>query len=184
MSSVCEVVLGAAVAALDIVKANGGTVVAILAMIATGWQAWLTRRHNKLSVRPALAGWEELEEEELCYAFSLSNNGIGPAFIKSFLIFVDGKQVEGTGSTLVQKVSQLLFQGMSPRLGPWSVLVPGYYMRADEKMPIVTVTFRTEHSSVFHEVLRSARQRVRIIIKYESMYGESFTYDSNDFLNL
>lgn len=169
MNYVCEVDWSA-------VGGIASAIIAALAFFLTIWQTRITRHHNKLSVRPALAGWENLEDEALSYTFSLSNNGIGPAFIKSFLIFVDGNQVEGVGSTLVQQVSQLLFQGMSPRLGPWSVLAPGYCMRADQKVAIVSVTFRPEHSSVFHEVLQSARQRVRIIVKYESMYGERGVY--------
>jgi len=67
----------------------GALVTAVCALVATIWQAAITREHNKLSVRPVLT----LYRREIDGLIELKNNGVGPAIIQSLEIWKDGQEV-------------------------------------------------------------------------------------------
>jgi hypothetical protein len=71
-------------------------VIAILAFLATTWQAWLAHDHNRLSVRPLLA-WHIGREGPLDGAsiiYSVWNLGLSPAVIKDRYFTKDGTRFE------------------------------------------------------------------------------------------
>jgi len=62
--------------------------IALLAMLATFWQAKIAREHNKLSVRPFV----EHSQSRLHgghISISISNHGLGPAFITNLRLIHD-----------------------------------------------------------------------------------------------
>ena len=65
--------------------------VALAAFAVAFWQGWLTRQHNRLSVRPRLSFVVSFGDHALPFGVHLVNNGVGPAFITDFSIVVDGK---------------------------------------------------------------------------------------------
>ncbi|WP_447739587.1 hypothetical protein [Pseudomonas laurentiana] len=77
--------------------------ISLLALSATVWQAHLSRAHNKLSVRPHLAGHSTYTDDGI-YKFELHNVGLGPAIITGARVYRSGVQVEGEGPPLVSKV--------------------------------------------------------------------------------
>ncbi|WP_207869398.1 hypothetical protein [Pseudomonas sp. 51_B] len=77
--------------------------ISLLALGATVWQAHLSRAHNKLSVRPHLAGHSTYNDEGV-YKFELRNVGLGPAIITGARVYRNGVLVEGEGPPLVIKV--------------------------------------------------------------------------------
>jgi hypothetical protein len=68
-------------------------IIALCALGLTIWQAMLTRRHNRLSVKPYLTIWNDLDQEKHRYWIQLLNNGTGPALIKDFRIEIHGERV-------------------------------------------------------------------------------------------
>ncbi len=76
--------------------------ISLLALGATVWQAHLARVHNKLSVRPYLAGHSSWTEDGV-YRLELRNDGLGPAIITGARAYRDGVLVEGEGPSLVKK---------------------------------------------------------------------------------
>lgn len=68
--------------------------IAALALIVSGWTAWQTRKHNRLSVKPlAVFEWRAFDEGREG-AFYLSNYGSGPAIVTKYVIEFDGKKFE------------------------------------------------------------------------------------------
>src|SRR5688572_25280527 len=91
------------------VTAMSAVFIALLALTVTIWQAALTRRHNRLSVRPHLRiDWlvsDEGTDEKVSVV--LSNNGLGPAIIKRFQWKIDGKPLARSKEVPYHIVEQL-----------------------------------------------------------------------------
>lgn len=63
-------------------------IVAIFALFVTTWESYQSRKHNRLSVKPFLGIGVDIHEK---VEFTLSNQGIGPAVVKEFSVYFDGK---------------------------------------------------------------------------------------------
>jgi hypothetical protein len=93
----------------DWLSLNAANVIAVCALSATFWQAYISRRHNRLSVVPYLTTWEEVIEGYI--VFKIMNYGVGPARIKSFNIFVDDQKITGEKLEPHGKCLEKNFQG-------------------------------------------------------------------------
>lgn len=152
-------------------------VIALCALGLTIWQACITRRHNKLSVRPHLTTWTHSDRANHLYAVDLINNGIGPAFIQTFQVCVDGHAMVGEGYEPIEKALKVLFPQyqFSSRQ---SFVGSGYSMAANETRPLVVVQFHGT-STPRPEEVDHAIKRVRLLINYSSIYDEMFLLDSD-----
>lgn len=67
--------------------------ISLCAIALTIYGLYATRRHNRLWVTPHLADYtnNSTTNEGLIIFYDISNNGIGPAKIKSFVLFREGK---------------------------------------------------------------------------------------------
>ncbi|HAS6046228.1 hypothetical protein [Vibrio vulnificus] len=71
--------------------AISSVLVALSAMFIAIWQAYLTRKHNHLSVRPHIGlSWTNVPGEAL--RCELLNLGVGPAFINKVVLIVGGQE--------------------------------------------------------------------------------------------
>lgn len=79
-------------------------IVAICALGLTLYQAYLFRQHNRLTVRPHLVSFSCRNKRpgQRVLVYSLLNNGVGPAFIKSFRILLDGQLVTDLDKILAE----------------------------------------------------------------------------------
>ncbi|MDX1915928.1 MAG: hypothetical protein SFU55_10125 [Methylophilus sp.] len=104
------------------------------------------------------------------------NNGVGPAQIKTFTIFVDGQKMMGEALEPHEKCLKILFPDYKY---DWygSYLGVGYMMRAHEERDLIAIRFVGENLPDKLEVEHRAK-RVRIFIEYESIYKERSSYDS------
>lgn len=69
------------------------TFIAVCAMIATIWQAWLSRNHNKLSVKPHINIIVNRAGDKLVN-LEIENNGLGPAILKKLQYSFNGVEIE------------------------------------------------------------------------------------------
>ena len=69
--------------------------IAVLALGLTIWQGYLSRKHNRISVRPVLRLVTEysLGNDDHKYAISVKNCGLGSAIIKDVQIFIKDAEV-------------------------------------------------------------------------------------------
>ena len=163
-------------------EAIAGLSSALIALCALGftyWQVCISRRYNKLSVIPYLTTWSNLEYEKGTYTVNIMNNGVGPALIKSFQIFVDGQKVDGYGLGLIEKALTILFPAHKYNSYK-AFLSDGYMMASNEKRVLVSIQF-VGLSYPKTEEIDQVNKRVKIVIDYESIYSEKHVYDSSKF---
>jgi hypothetical protein len=152
-------------------------VVAVCALGLTVWQAAISRRHNRLSVTPHLTTWTQSEEATGTYSFEILNNGIGPALIQNFSLQVDGQPITGEGAEPIEKALKVLFPQYAFRSSQ-AFMARGYMMSAKEARSLVAVQFYGERLPRQAEV-DHATKRTRLIIKYESIYGDEYLLDTD-----
>src|SRR5687767_14553435 len=88
---------------------NSSNVIAICAFIATFWQAYLSRKHNRLSVKPQLeisSGFNFNDQE---YYINILNNGLGTALITKIQLVIDGEEIDTQISEAFDEVVSELF---------------------------------------------------------------------------
>ena len=151
-------------------------VIALCALGLTVWQAKITRHHNRLSVTPHLTTWSQRDVANNRYLVELLNNGIGPALIESFYIYVDGQLISGESTEPIEKALKILFPQYQYTSGQ-SFVAKGYMMAEKEARNLVTIVFQGEKVPTPVEV-EHATKRARLLIKYKSIYGDEFTLDS------
>jgi hypothetical protein len=154
-------------------------VIALCALFFTVWQVTVIRRHNKLSVTPHLTTWYHSDDENNRYQIELLNNGIGPALIKSFLIQVDGQSINGEASEPIKKALKILFPQYCYESFQ-SYIASGYMMSEKETRALVVIQFNGELLPKPEEV-DHAIKRTRLIIEYESIYGNDYCLDTDTF---
>lgn len=154
-------------------------VIALCALGLTVWQAVVARRHNKLSVTPYLTTWSHSDGGNNRYQIDLLNNGIGPALIKSFLIQIDDRSISGEGTEPIEQALKILFPQYSyqPSL---AYVANGYMMSEKESRSLAIIQFNGSPLPSPDEV-KHAIKKARLIIDYESIYGDKHRMDTGSF---
>jgi hypothetical protein len=162
--------------AWDFVGNNAANIIALAATAFVAYQAWLTRKHNRLSVRPHLQTHSDIQRGEAAgpntidhYATELRNAGLGPAIITKWRLFFDGKeQIAPTAKEIDNIVKGLM---------PNSLSITTYYMgeehvmRSGDSQTLLAVkvpSMSPEQLIAFEAQL----DRLNIVIEYTSMYGD------------
>lgn len=162
------------------VGGNAALVTALCALGLTTYQASMTRMHNRVSVRPHLATFTErnLGDGFLDFTVTLTNNGLGPAFIDSYEVLVDGESVTIDDPVrLLAEVSNRIEVPLYPTANYMAVLRKEYVMGKDEERKIADVKILVDLSTDV-DLLEQKLRRVQIRLVYRSAYGEKFQYDS------
>jgi hypothetical protein len=163
----------------NLITDNSSSIVAISALALTIWQAHITRQHNKLSVAPYLTTWSNADGENGFYSIEIMNNGIGPALIKAFQVFVDGVEIKGNESELVEKATKKLFSNYEYQSAN-CFLSNGYMMAEKNRHEIFSIKFIGQKKLNYKEYKQTI-ERARLVIEYESIYKDKFIYDSDKF---
>jgi hypothetical protein len=132
------------------------------------WQGFLSRQHNRLSVRPHLQLTSYLGSPPL--RLSIANVGIGPAYIRNVRVRVDGQLVEGEGFVVMADAlgrlggfKEIVASGGLPR--------PGDVYGAGEREDMLTVP----DQPVVIDILNDSLHRISFEIVYASAYGQENT---------
>lgn len=163
----------------------GSAFIAVLALFVSIHSAWETRKHSRLTVTPRLTTsthGDSVSDDHgstLQVSFTLANVGLGPAIVKAAEVLLDGVVVPATSSEDVRALLQHTFPGA--RLGPtvfFMKLNKEHAIAAGNVLDIVEFTMTNAPSDA-----RKQLERFAIVVRYESLYGEPFTYDSRDHLS-
>jgi hypothetical protein len=156
---------------------NASTIIAFCALGLTIYQACVVRRHNRLSVRPLLTTFtEQVSGADARITYSLMNNGLGPALIDSFEVNLDGAVVNLQATEQInEKLTRLLEQ--RPRDFSVGHLNPGSTLRKDEIRQMFDVRFSAMSPAQF-EGLANRLNRIRLIVKYHSLYDKPYVLDT------
>lgn len=139
--------------------------ISLLALGATVCQAHFARAHNRLSVRPYLAGHSSSTEDGV-YRLKLRNDGLGPAIITGARVYRDGVLVKGEGPPLVNKA----FEGIPGcELLEREFFYLEFVIPAGGAVEICAVKFSPEISDI-DTFLAS---RITLELDYKSAYEET-----------
>jgi hypothetical protein len=150
-------------------------VIALASLFVAANQAYLARKHNRLSVRPILSVYrKQFSEQPIEYC--VENRGLGPAIVKSFSILIDGNEVKASDGNCVYAATDTLGVDRSD--------VGGHLIPVNEVITagqeIVAIRFpRAGSDATFHKELLGKLPRMKFLIRYESMYEERYIYDGN-----
>ena len=147
-------------------------IIACCALILTVWQGHLVRRHGKLAIIPALSTWTHSTPDSM--TFELSNKGHGTARIESFDFYRNSKIV--TPEELMSDVLNLInYPAGNVRLGG---MQRNTFLEKGETICILKITMNSQqNSNFFNEILN----RFDLKVRYTSLHGETFLYDSSKF---
>lgn len=151
-------------------------VLSICAIFLTVYQAVLTRRHNRLSVRPHLVWdiakiWNKSSVEA---RFSLHNKGIGPAIIKDRYFLLDERRFDGDVSDEVHSLAHsLIGTSFSFHLHRHGLPGIGTALTAGSEFLVAHVVFAGTNLPN-EKQLNEIMERAQFKAAYESLYQEAF----------
>lgn len=152
---------------------NATEVIAITAVLFTAYQAYLSRKHNKLSVKPHITiSWANFSDAPI--SFTMCNDGLGPAIIKNFSVEVDGKVIQGDGPDVYKKAII--------SLGLQNVKYMSYNLTKGEAYSVgkSLVLLKFDEPPERYEELSKDLSKLKFKITYTSIYEENeFTYYGN-----
>ena len=152
-------------------------IIALCAFAISVWQGVVSRKHNRMSVRPHLTTWRHSSASRGYYQVDLINNGIGPALIEKFSVKIDGKVLPGTELEAIDKAMKILFPNTSYTMGK-AYVGRGYAMAPKERCTIVSVQF-TGGAVPSPEIVEHALlSRADLEVRYKSFYGEEFKLET------
>ncbi len=162
----------------NLIGENVAEVIALCALLFTAYQAHATRHHNRLSVKPHLCTFVNRSQNPGVgiLAISLQNNGLGPALINDYKIYLDGKHLEIKNSKEFEKI-------LEDMIGKYkfnhfvTVFGDDYAMPAKERKDILAVQFKIDGEKCFDEI-EEKLNHFDVVVSYKSMYGEPGSYDS------
>lgn len=153
-------------------------IVSLCAIGLTLQQGWAARKHNRISVKPKLTTFSEKKsvqnkQDLIMYQITLSNHGLGPAFIESFEFLIDGKPIKSEEPSEIYKtIKNATKLQLDDHLWTIGVLRKEHVMGKDTSEIIAQVAFIQNDSAI--EDLKRFHARV----VYKSAYGEMDTYDT------
>lgn len=155
---------------------NAANIIALAATAFVAYQAWLTRKHNRLSVRPHLQIHTDIRRGVAAgpntidhYTAELRNDGLGPAITIKWRLFLDGKeQINPTAKGIDNIVKAL---------APNALSVTSYYMgedhvmRSNDSRILLAVRVPSMNPEQL-KTLEAQLARLDFLIEYTSMYGD------------
>lgn len=160
--------------ASDVVAA-AAALIALCSLVATIWQGWISRSHNRLTVRPMLV-WVSARtfgESGVTLQYSIKNFGVGPAIVKKQFFKLNGVVVEAkqSGGDYIRDIAaQALGNRFSYVLrrhglpGVESAIPPG------GECIVAELEFPRADEKVLDAVYASTDVRFNML--YESLYGD------------
>jgi len=161
-------------------------VVALAALFLSLYEYRHQKEHNRISLKPNLYTFvnDDLftDSNRLVHAqvqVELINSGLGPAHIKCYEVYYDGKIIDGDdkGDAVAVFLSDLLkdftiIRKQSAVLGSKAALVAG------ERRTILDIRVISKENDDLQK-LKTLLSKLSLKINYESCYGELFEFDTN-----
>lgn len=155
-------------------------VTSVCAILLSLYALVSTRRHNRLSVTPHLADYTNklTTNEGLTLTYDISNNGIGPARIKSFVLFRDGKAFpkKGEGDYVESFVREHLGKKLNYEIAHNFNFGEDDSLKAGDTRRMVQIFFPRAKPEDREKIL-ALFDGIGIRIEYESFYGQKFVFD-------
>jgi len=162
--------------------AIGSAIIALSALTVSIQQLCIQRRHNKLSVKPHIDGLRKKHDKDqnFIFSFSIINNGLGPALIKSQRFYLDGTAFTPAAIDFAVAVcDRILKEKYQYTLVSHSLPSAGCVLKPSDEIKLIEVNF-VKNGQFSVAQLEKDFQRVDLEIDYESFYGEKKTFNTKD----
>lgn len=162
------------------ITALGSMVVGACALVFTIYQWRDARRHNRISLRPFINKGNRTETwpDRARMAISLTNNGLGPAVIKTFQIFYKGTTLAEPFAKKLETVMKGVIADGKCSSGALDFR-PGHIMPPGSTEELAWVSFSKAEGDDVDRV-RRAIDCFDMLLEYESMYGEPTRLDTRE----
>jgi len=140
-------------------------IIALCAVSLTLWQGWMSRKHNQLSVMPAICSWNHVDERTFHYW--IKNKGHGTAKIDEFELCLNGKNISHDDFyCLMQK----RFNALGKNTFHLGSFAHGSFFEKSECVDVIKVTFEDDVEDI--ESFEKLTSDCELRIKYSSLYGK------------
>lgn len=157
------------------VIAVAASVIALAALFVSIHQGIQSRKHNRLSVRPAFNLVKDISKDTAHPGVFLTNKGLGPGVVKEVQIKV------GDNWLAVQSVKDwrnaLQRLGLNVEWVKWIAIESGSVIAPNDHLSLLTIVDGPTGESN-KEKFRSFLEKVKIRIRYESMYADTFVEEN------
>ena len=179
----------------DTFIAGASMFVALCALVATIWQSSVIRKHNRLSVKPALnithKDYPALnitqndynDKNQTTVEYHLSNLGVGPAIIKDFILTYNGEEISRNNHTnyaafMNKHGSKFINKHGNKSMNPsWYWLAPNATLAANQEITLLKFTYDNETGGDAKELV----ENLAFLVRYCSIYEDKiFELDSRD----
>lgn len=157
---------------------NAAETIALCALLLTVYQFIATRKHNRLMVTPHLCLSTNTSQSDSEYEFEalIKNNGIGPAIIKAFKLYINDKELS------VPEIDDLRFkiQDLLQRtINGFSFIVFNidYVVSEKDEELFLYFSIPIKLNTNVNE-FKDQLNKIDLYIEYQSMYGQTYTFDS------
>lgn len=157
---------------------NFEAILALCALMLTINRISVMRTHNRISVKPFLTDHVNKDSDARKYSYSLEliNNGLGPAFIKDFVVTFDGKKLDYNDDTDLRiQLQKLLPDG---EITMCRVLGDGYAIAAKERCELLNIHTATKAQEKINSI-KEMLDKLALNIRYESIYKEVSAYSTD-----
>lgn len=149
----------------DYIAISAG-IVALLALFATIYQAYLTRLHNRLSVKPHLS-ITQLFFKEKPASIAIKNHGPGSAIIKTISLVFENKEYSFCDDSSINEFLKLVNVDAE-----YYHFDSGSALGAGSEMPLIE--FKEGLPDDFHQRLSALPGRIAVKASYECVYGVKY----------
>ncbi|ELB1140092.1 hypothetical protein QQ214_004563 [Vibrio parahaemolyticus] len=158
----------------EILREFSSEIIASCALVFTAWQFSVQRKHNRVSVTPHLFSFRDRERngDLATITVSLLNNGLGPAFIHKFEVYLDGKVSD-------PDVAVKTVFGEPDGHFRYTVLGDDFALAPGQKVTLITVPFPIEKGTDIKEMEREL-ERLEVVITYKSAYGTKYVLGGSE----
>ena len=156
----------------EILSNYSAQIIAACALLFATYHASQQRKHNKLSVKPHISSFVQSNrtESECHIRLELHNNGLGPAFINNFKIYLDNEP------TTFSEVSSFVSENIPCNQGFFK-FNEGSAFPVGEVKHIIYITFSNEYSASFEKIYKRFN-RINLSVDYECAYGIARKFDN------
>ena len=151
--------------------------IALCAFFTTLWQGYLTRAHNKLSVKPSLNFDQTLRHSGIDIKYTVKNSGLGPAIIKAFALIIDGKKYFVTTREDVYRAFEILGVKLEECAWNMQIFEEGSSIAVNDFFDLLSFPNSIEDVEL-NQKLRDVLPRLDFHIEYECFYGNRFVMDT------
>lgn len=160
--------------------ATAAALIALFAFLVAIWQAYISRKHNRLSVKPKLDLYTLCIDSEPI-KIQLMNYGLGPAVISDITYEIGGKKYRSDKTETLMEFTDIFKK-------PIDVGVITYYTIHDQTIinannSVDLLIFENSHTNKqYISDICNKLNDLTIYASYSCMYGDEYHYKSSSIL--